>query len=64
MKQKTGKDHVDIITFYNEIFIPTVKPLLMELAPAGIVKKSNQISEATDNSDKGTISKPLLYPSD
>ncbi|XP_029122241.1 retinoblastoma-related protein isoform X2 [Elaeis guineensis] len=30
-------EHVDIITFYNEIFIPTVKPLLMELAPAGDV---------------------------
>ncbi|KAK1375038.1 retinoblastoma-related protein [Heracleum sosnowskyi] len=50
---KTGKDHVDIITFYNEIFIPAVKPLLMDLAPAGIAKKSNQISEAINNSDKG-----------
>ncbi|XP_008797098.2 retinoblastoma-related protein-like isoform X2 [Phoenix dactylifera] len=28
------QEHVDIITFYNEIFIPTVKPLLVELAPA------------------------------
>ncbi|WOG90025.1 hypothetical protein DCAR_0209266 [Daucus carota subsp. sativus] len=50
---KTGKDHVDIITFYNEIFVPTVKPLLMELAPAGIVKKNNHTSEASNNSDKG-----------
>ncbi|XP_074332106.1 retinoblastoma-related protein-like [Apium graveolens] len=50
---KTGKDHVDIITFYNEIFIPAVKPLLMELAPTGTVKKSDQISEASNNSDKG-----------
>ncbi|XP_072980784.1 retinoblastoma-related protein-like [Typha angustifolia] len=32
----TGVDHVDIITFYNEIFIPTVKPLLVGLAPAGV----------------------------
>ncbi|KAG8048109.1 hypothetical protein GUJ93_ZPchr0008g13043 [Zizania palustris] len=28
---KTGEEHVDIITFYNEVFIPTVKPLLVEL---------------------------------
>ncbi|KAK1368287.1 retinoblastoma-related protein [Heracleum sosnowskyi] len=49
---KTGKDHVDIITFYNELFIPAVKPLLVELAPAGIVKNSSQIPEAMNNSDK------------
>ncbi|KAF0922096.1 hypothetical protein E2562_024668 [Oryza meyeriana var. granulata] len=28
--QKTGEEHVDIITFYNEVFIPTVKHLLVE----------------------------------
>lgn len=50
---KTGKDHIDIITFYNELFIPAVKPLLVELAPAGIVQKSSQIPEATNNNDKG-----------
>lgn len=33
-----------------------VKPLLMELPPTGIVIKSDQISEATNNSDKGMIS--------
>lgn len=33
-KQKSGQDHVDVITFYNEIFIPSVKPLLVELGPA------------------------------
>lgn len=49
LKQKTGKDHIDIITFYNELFIPIVKPLLVELAPAGNAKKSNQVSEATNN---------------
>lgn len=30
---RIGPDHVDIITFYNEIFIPAVKPLLVELGP-------------------------------
>lgn len=48
-------DHVDIITFYNEFFIPAVKPLLVELAPAGIVKKSSQIPEAMNNNDKGLV---------
>lgn len=40
-KQRTGQDHVDIITFYNEIFIPTVKPLLVELGPSGATAKPN-----------------------
>ncbi|KAL1834381.1 hypothetical protein ACET3Z_004032 [Daucus carota] len=52
---KTGKDHVDIITFYNEVFIPAVKPLLVELAPGGNVKKSSQIPAAMNNNDKGQI---------
>ncbi|XP_035817124.1 retinoblastoma-related protein 3 isoform X2 [Zea mays] len=30
---KTGEDHVDIITFYNEVFIPAVKSLLVEVGP-------------------------------
>lgn len=71
------QDHVDVITFYNELFIPAVKPLLVELAPAGIVQKSSQIPEATNNNDKGLmlntrhliiicsidINMHLLYPS-
>ncbi|KAK1272313.1 Retinoblastoma-related protein [Acorus gramineus] len=28
---RTGQEHVDIITFYNEVFIPSVKPLLVEV---------------------------------
>lgn len=53
-KQKTGQDHVDIIMFYNEIFIPMVKPLLVELAPTGVAKTSNQVSE-TNNNDEGNM---------
>ncbi|PKA54811.1 Retinoblastoma-related protein [Apostasia shenzhenica] len=45
---KTGEDHVDIITFYNEIFIPSVKPLLVELGCAKAHSKSERTSE--DNS--------------
>ncbi|KAK8938383.1 Retinoblastoma-related protein [Platanthera zijinensis] len=30
---KKGHEHVDIVTFYNAVFIPCVKPLLEELGP-------------------------------
>ena len=39
-----GPDHVDIITFYNEIFIPAVKPLLVEIIPV----KKDQAMEANN----------------
>lgn len=48
---RTGQDHVDIITFYNEIFIPSVKPLLVELVPAGATQKSNMNPEVNKNID-------------
>ncbi|CAH8359941.1 unnamed protein product [Eruca vesicaria subsp. sativa] len=41
---RVGPDHVDIITFYNEIFIPAVKPLLVEIIPV----KSDQAMEANN----------------
>ncbi|XP_054811120.1 retinoblastoma-related protein [Prosopis cineraria] len=48
---RTGQEHVDIITFYNEIFIPSVKALLVELGPGGTTTKANRIPEANNNSD-------------
>lgn len=51
LKQKMGPDHVDIITFYNEVFIPDVKPLLVELAPTGAAQKNKNIAEATNSND-------------
>ena len=51
-EQKTGKEHVDIITFYNEIFIPAVKPLLMEIGPGGgTTTKTNRVPEVNNNND-------------
>ncbi|KVH95741.1 Cyclin-like protein [Cynara cardunculus var. scolymus] len=50
---KTGQDHVDIIMFYNETFIPAAKPLLVELAPVGVAKNPNQVSEANNNDEGG-----------
>ncbi|OIT07525.1 PREDICTED: retinoblastoma-related protein 1 isoform X1 [Nicotiana attenuata] len=54
---RTGADHVDIITFYNEMFIPSVKPLLVELAPAGNAEKNYH------NDGQGPASpKPSPFP--
>ncbi|XP_027910540.1 retinoblastoma-related protein 1 isoform X2 [Vigna unguiculata] len=48
---RTGQDHVDIITFYNEIFIPSVKPLLVELDPSGATTKNDRIPEVINKND-------------
>lgn len=61
LQQKTGQDHVDIITFYNEIFVPTVKPLLVEFSPAGTTQKDNQVAEASNNND-GKLSFQVFLP--
>lgn len=53
-KQRTAQEHVDIITFYNVIFIPAVKPLLVELGPAGTTTKTNRVPEVNNNND-GTL---------
>ncbi|KAM7466064.1 hypothetical protein LguiB_013626 [Lonicera macranthoides] len=55
---KAWQDHVDIITFYNEIFIPAVKTLLGE--PALVVKaqKTNQVSDAS-NSNEASSTLPI-----
>ncbi|KAH9623773.1 hypothetical protein KSS87_020422, partial [Heliosperma pusillum] len=47
---RQGQNHVDIITFYNEVFIPSVKPLLVELGPLGTGMKAGLIPERNDNS--------------
>ena len=48
-KQKKGQEHIDIITFYNEIFIPAVKPLLVELGPTGSTHRNPGVSEDNNN---------------
>ncbi|KAG8635546.1 retinoblastoma-related protein isoform X2 [Manihot esculenta] len=45
---RTGQDHVDIITFYNEIFIPAAKPLLVEVGSAGTITKASQVPDANN----------------
>ncbi|KAL8519914.1 hypothetical protein ACS0TY_010739 [Phlomoides rotata] len=55
---KTGPDHVDIIAFYNEIFIPAIKPLLVELAPIGAAQSSSHAPEAKKNTNGANPSSP------
>ncbi|OEL36267.1 Retinoblastoma-related protein 3 [Dichanthelium oligosanthes] len=45
---KTGEDHVDIITFYNEVFIPAVKPLLVEVGPSASPNKKEEEKGSAD----------------
>nr|GMD68799.1 retinoblastoma-related protein isoform X1 [Ipomoea batatas] len=59
---KMGPDHVDIIAFYNEIFIPDVKPLLVELAPTGAAQKNKNIAEATNSDDGQCPMSPKTSP--
>ena len=55
-----GQDHIDIITFYNEIFIPSVKPLLVELASNGVSQEDNRSTIADKNNADGMFS--LVFP--
>ncbi|XP_058744187.1 retinoblastoma-related protein 1-like [Vicia villosa] len=50
-KQRTGQEHIDIISFYNEVFIPSVKPLLVEIGPGGSATRSDRIPEANNKND-------------
>ncbi|XP_057486240.1 retinoblastoma-related protein [Actinidia eriantha] len=60
---KTGQEHVDIITFYNEIFIPAVKPVLLEVAPVGTAQKANRNTEINNNTDGPGSPKISTFPS-
>lgn len=59
---KSGPDHVDIITFYNEMFIPSVKPLLVEFAPDASGQFSSQGSKAKSNMDGPCPASPKTSP--
>lgn len=37
---------MNIITFYNQIFIPSVKPLLVELVPAGVAAEDKNHADS------------------
>ncbi|KAL0905417.1 hypothetical protein M5K25_023837 [Dendrobium thyrsiflorum] len=57
---KNGHEHIDIITFYNAVFIPSVKPLLVELGSSK-VENSNSLAQDKCNNSIGHIpSSPRL----
>ncbi|CAI0474176.1 unnamed protein product [Linum tenue] len=58
---RTGQDHVDIIAFYNEIFVPAAKPLLAEISSAGTSTKADQGVEVNRKSGQCPAS-PKVSP--
>ncbi|KAG6677157.1 hypothetical protein I3842_14G011500 [Carya illinoinensis] len=58
---RTSQEHVDIITFYNKIFVPAVKPLLVELSPSGTTTKTNRVPEVNNN-DAQCPGSPKMSP--
>lgn len=59
---RTGQDHVDIITFYNEIFIPAAKPLLVDVGSAGTTVKASNVPEVGNNKDGQCPASPKVSP--
>lgn len=47
-RQKTGEEHIDIITFYNEVFIPAIKPLLAEVVSGASPNKKDEEKGSVD----------------
>nr|CAD1839013.1 unnamed protein product [Ananas comosus var. bracteatus] len=62
LNEKTGEEHVDIITFYNKIFIPSVKPLLVELGPSGVISKDKKTTEDKSNPDVSAAHNVYVSP--
>ncbi|KAE8714740.1 Retinoblastoma-related protein [Hibiscus syriacus] len=59
---RTGQDNIDIIAFYNEIFIPAVKPLLGELGSAGTTTRTSRVAEANNSNDGPCPGSPKVSP--
>ncbi|KAK9137314.1 hypothetical protein Sjap_007908 [Stephania japonica] len=62
---RMGQEHVDIITFYNDVFIPTVKPLLVNLGAGGASPKPNRFPESSNRPDGPSPGSPRVssFPS-
>ncbi|CAI0421561.1 unnamed protein product [Linum tenue] len=58
---KTVRDHVDVITFYNEFFVPVAKPLFSEISSAGTSTKADQETEVNGKKD-GQCPSPKVCP--
>ncbi|MCL7049838.1 hypothetical protein MKW94_010697, partial [Papaver nudicaule] len=59
---KTGQEDVDIISFYNEIFVPSVKPLLVAVRSICSTSKAKQLPEPNHNIDGECPGSPTPPP--
>eukprot|EP01018_Ginkgo_biloba_P033472 Gb_14616 [translate_table: standard] len=59
---KAGQEMVDIIKFYNDVFIPAIKTSLVQLAPCSAALKNNRGSEEVDKNDGTTPGSPRPSP--
>ncbi|KAF6134022.1 hypothetical protein GIB67_038313 [Kingdonia uniflora] len=61
-RSKSGQEHVDIIVYYNEFFIPSVKPLLVDLGSVVTIVNTKQSPEIKNMSDGQIPGSPRLNP--
>ncbi|KAK8669851.1 hypothetical protein V6N13_104619 [Hibiscus sabdariffa] len=61
-KGRSGQDNIDIIAFYNEIFIPSVKPLLGDLGAAGTTTRKSRVAEANNSNGGSCPGSPKVSP--
>ncbi|XP_057866419.2 retinoblastoma-related protein isoform X3 [Cryptomeria japonica] len=59
---KTGQDTVDIIAFYNEVFVHTMKPFLVQFAPNAAPGNHNHSSEDPDKNEGPSPGSPGPSP--
>lgn len=59
---KTGQDTVDIIAFYNEVFVHTMKPFLVQFAPSATPATHNPSLEDADKNEGPSPGSPGPSP--
>ncbi|CAB4320419.1 unnamed protein product [Prunus armeniaca] len=62
---RPAQEHIEIIPFYNEIFIPTVKSLLFEVGPGPTTTRASVVPEANNDNDAQCPGSPKVssFPS-
>ncbi|GAB2234355.1 hypothetical protein Droror1_Dr00003603 [Drosera rotundifolia] len=60
--KKATHDHVGIIQFYNEVFIPAVRQLLVGLGPIGANSSTNRSPESKGTDEAQCPASPKLAP--
>ncbi|BFG41419.1 hypothetical protein CerSpe_276940 [Prunus speciosa] len=62
---RPAQEHIEIIPFYNEIFIPSVKSLLVEVGPGPTTTRASVVPEANNDNDAQCPGSPKVssFPS-